>query len=54
VSLSRRVARPERRRPRPVRLVAYPGPGKPLPPEAVARPGETVLVVATGIHRRED
>jgi hypothetical protein len=49
VSLSRRVDRLERRQPRPVRLVAYPAPGKPLPPEAPARPGETALIVATGV-----
>jgi hypothetical protein len=49
VSLPRRAARPERRQPRPVRLVAYPGPGRPLPPEAPAGPGETALIVATGV-----
>ena len=49
-TLARRLAALERRTHR-VRLVAIADLADPLPPGADALPGETVLIVATGIRR---
>jgi hypothetical protein len=47
-----RVARLEARLTPPrVRMIAVPDLADPRPPEAKAGPGETVLIVATGIRR---
>lgn len=51
MSLSRRIARLERQQSRYVRFVPFPGPGRPLPAEAHALPGETVIILDTGIYR---
>jgi hypothetical protein len=51
VSLHRRVARLERRHPAPVRIVAVADLADPVPLEAVARPGETLMIVAIGVRR---
>jgi hypothetical protein len=48
--LARRLAALERRATS-VRLVAVADLADPLPPGADARPGESVLIVATGIRR---
>jgi hypothetical protein len=51
--LARRLAALERAARR-VRLIAVADLADPLPPSAAARPGETVLIVATGIRRELD
>jgi hypothetical protein len=50
--LARRLARLERQRSTPrVRMIAVADLADPRPPGAKAGPGETVIVVATGISR---
>jgi hypothetical protein len=54
MSLRNRLARLEQQERRPARMVAVENLGDPLPPGIAERPGEVLIVVATGIRRRPE
>ena len=51
MTLRSRIRRLEQQEPRPVRMVAVENLGDQLPPGIAERPGETLIIVATGIRR---